>query len=284
MRCGHAARLGGATLVALLACACGRFGFDRQPLVSGDAGMDAASGPRDAAVTLTDAGSDAVDAGVDAAEVVSSDAGVGVDAGGVVGEDAGPCSESPCRLVAPQCGCFAGQMCQRATAGSAVRTCVAAGATPVGGGCAFSTACVPGATCIRPGGIPQGQCESWCFTGAECGGGTCMRLALGTDVGSCSSACDPSGTALEGCPAGLFCRIVLGERLEDMAPSHGALCSAPGGAAEGGACPTSSLDCAPGLYCAGAVCRRVCSSTADCIAPATCVALSPAFRALGYCM
>ena len=111
-----------------------------------------------------------------------------------------------------------------------------------------------------------------------------MRLSVGADVGSCASACEPTGGATTGCPVGLGCKVVLGERLEDMTAAHGALCAAPGGAAEGGACPTSSLDCAAGLYCAASVCRRVCSTAADCMAPATCVALVPAFRGLGYCM
>ena len=260
------------------AVGCGRIGFEDAAL--GATGGDGAVGMDAGPPVSADAGGVAVDAGDDAQVVVVMDAG----AGGAGVSDAGPpCSESPCRLVAPQCGCAAAQMCQRAMAGSTVRSCVAAGTTTIGGGCTFSTECAPATGCVRAG-TPTGQCEPWCESSADCGvSGECMRLGMGTDVGACSSGCDPVGSGTTGCPPDLVCRVVLGERIPDMAATHAAICSGLGGAAAGAACSTS-IDCGPGLYCAGSVCRHLCGATADCVAPATCVALVPAFRGLGYCM
>jgi len=267
--------------LALSAGACGRVGFGPASLEAGDAGGsldaarpdaggpgDAASPPDDGAPTTPDAGTSPVDAGPGA-----------VDAG--PGDDAGPCSESPCRLVAPQCGCTAGQMCQRATPGSTTRTCIAAGVTPSGGGCGFSNECLPGTTCVHAM-SPSGQCLRWCLADADCATGvTCGLLVTGMDVGACESDCDPLAPTTT-CPSGLGCRVLMSTTFPAGVVFHATICSAGTGAVEGAACATS-LNCAPGLYCApDGLCHTVCDPLHACGA-GSCTPLSPPRAGLGYC-
>ncbi|NOY92383.1 MAG: hypothetical protein GXP55_14410, partial [Deltaproteobacteria bacterium] len=55
------------------------------------------------------------------------------------------CSESPCRLVAPQCGCAAGEGCYIS---SGSRVCATAGTTAIAELC-NTVQCVPGAICVN---------------------------------------------------------------------------------------------------------------------------------------
>jgi hypothetical protein len=257
-------RRGAALTIAIaLSIGCGRLEYATSD--GGQGGLDAAD--RDA--SRADGGPDA------RARAVGDSA---VDGGA----DGGVCAESPCRLVAPQCGCATGEMCQRVIAGSTTRSCVGPGVTPAGQACAVSTDCEPGTGCLMATAGAGGQCQSWCVESASCAPGECMRLAAGTDVGLCASGCDPFGAALTGCPTDLACRLLPGARFDDLAAAYVTMCAPLGGAGELGTC-TDSRDCAPGLFCDVDVCRTICRTMAECAVGETCRSLAPPATELGVC-
>ena len=90
-------------VLALMCAACGRGGFDPR---SGEGGAD-----------------------VDASTTDSTTI------------DAAVCTEDPCRLLAPQCGCGATEMCGWDTC--APRACVAIGAPAAGATCSSWYDCAP---------------------------------------------------------------------------------------------------------------------------------------------
>ena len=55
------------------------------------------------------------------------------------------CTEDPCKLVAPQCGCPDGQQC---SVGANGRFCTGEGAAAWGDECGASAACEPGTLCV----------------------------------------------------------------------------------------------------------------------------------------
>jgi len=170
----------------------------------------------------------------------------------VTGCEAGTpsCSETPCKLVSPQCGCGAGQACYMDPDGA--RTCAAAGSTPAAGGCTAIADCAAGNTCV---GLSDtvGACHRFCDTDADCGGqpGALCILGLADTMGAdlpettCTLGCEPATNT--GCPAGSWC--FLGQESEGAMRdlSH---CSADpqGPATQGQACATQE-DCAPGFLC-----------------------------------
>ena len=116
------------------------------------------------------------------------------------------CSESPCRLVSPQCGCAAGQSCD---VRSSVQACFAAGTGTEGQPCANDTnPCAPGLTCT---GSP-GYCVYYCRTDSDCpsGGGSICGLKRVNDDGitlakMCGIDCDPVHNT--GCRSDTTCEI-----------------------------------------------------------------------------
>ena len=162
------------------------------------------------------------------------------------------CTESPCRLVSPQCGCGTGQAC---VLNGAVRACTTAGTTPVGSTCSGAFSCVPGAVCLnvsQDAAVPTNTCNRYCETDADCGGGLCFYTlddgAGGSipDVTVCTTACDPA--ARTGCPSGTACTIYR--------ESTGSMrfftdCTAPVGTGTQYASCTDETDCASGFGCIG---------------------------------
>ncbi len=198
----------------------------------GDSGVDATRPPDAEPV---DSGPLPVDSGV-------SDAGPG---------DATMCIETPCRLVAPQCGCDTGEGCYLSSGAG----CLPAGVGPVDAACEYNDDCVPGTGCMGSGGL--GACRPYCYSAADCESGErCIRLgAAGGAAGICEPLCDPLGDT--GCPSGRQC-IVANSRTEpdgDSAIATG--CGAPGVIPPGSPCSTTSA-CVSGSACDGMYCRRLC--------------------------
>ena len=253
-------------LACVLGCAQGGAGIPRRD-AGGGAGFDA--GGLDA--SSPDAG--ARDAGPDAArDAATRDA--GFDAG------IGPCDESPCRLVAPQCGCPAGEGCYLEPDGA--RACSEAGSTAAGVLCASATACVPGHACVGAGGVTW--CQRLCEDDSDCtgGAGSLCILTLGDGMGGtipgvtmCTVHCDP----VDGveCVAGTSCGVYREEMGGTRFLTH---CRANGPGGEGAAC-TSDTGCMPRLACVGpsggsTVCRRWCrvASGTGCTGGTTCQSLA----------
>lgn len=193
-------------------------------------GTDAFVPSADAFVAATDAFVPATDAGRDAAS---------------------SCSESPCRILAPQCGCAAGESCYP---NAATRLCATTGTRPEGNGCAEANDCAAGLGCVnfssdptRPGNM----CSRVCATDADCTGGAICIHTIDDGTGGtvpglqfCSRACTPAPNA--GCPTGLACTL--------FQENTGAMrvftdCAGPVGTGRQFAPCVDDLDCAAGFAC-----------------------------------
>jgi len=233
---------------------------------SGSPGFDA-GGPRDTGPR--DAGSPA-DAG--------SDAG---------GGDTGPmCSEEPCKLVAPQCGCPEGEACYLDS--DARPTCEEAGRVVTGVRCAGSSACEPGSLCV--GSRAQNFCHRMCEVDSDCPeAGSYCALPLGDGMGGtlprpelCNVACDPIDTLP--CPTGTGCRIL---RDDDPTMRWLTHCTAAGGGDQGDTC-SDDRDCMAGFACVGPTggptdCRQLCrvAGGTTCPGATTCSSFSEAAIVMG---
>ncbi|MCA9605419.1 MAG: hypothetical protein KC619_07480 [Myxococcales bacterium] len=174
----------------------------------------------------------------------------GFDAGG------GSCSESPCRLVSPQCGCAGGQGCYLS---GASRVCGTPGPETEGQSCSGATACQPGLLCIGAG--TGGFCSRFCNSDTDCtGAGSICLLELDDGTGTsipgvtlCTNNCNPASPGV-GCPSTMGCEIYQ-ESAGAMRIFTG--CRPAGTAAEGDPC-VDPEDCGPGLFCGSGTCYRWC--------------------------
>lgn len=218
--------------------------------------------------------------------------GGGFDAGPGGGFDAGPgggsCSESPCRLVSPQCGCSGTQGCYIDTSNN--RVCGARGPESEGQACSSPTACQAGLLCI---GNP-GHCNRFCNSDADCPGGpgSICGITLSDGAGGsvpnatlCSLDCNPLTGS--GCPVGQACTL--------FRETTGAMRTFTGCRAAG---PGTSLspcideeDCQTGFFCAdagfGDECIPFCRDDFDCGLFDICRSFDPVLRVgateYGYC-
>lgn len=161
-----------------------------------------------------------------------------------------PCEESPCKLVAPQCGCEGDEMCAVNTSGT--RVCRAPGDVAVGEVCVGLFSCVAGAICVQTAGS-KSLCTPYCDTDAQCDGAAICLLEL-TDpqnpgqvlpgVKLCTDDCNPITN--QGCPSGqnLGCQIY--NNPEEMVTFT--LCATAGTVGQNQPCTTTD-DCAPGHSC-----------------------------------
>jgi hypothetical protein len=158
------------------------------------------------------------------------------------------CSEDPCKLTLPQCGCPAGEQC---TAEAAGLTCVPAGTAHAGDACSNALACGPGHACVAVGGGPS-LCRRFCDSDADCGGaGARCVFGVGDGKGGalpgvhvCSDACDLVSST--GCSApGTKCGVAATASQPTLPFT---LCEAAGGKAYGQSC-TATSECGPGLAC-----------------------------------
>ena len=269
-----------AAIAVLLLSACGRLGY-ATALTAGDGGplLDVAPDVPDS-TPPADTGIDAAtDAGIAAADAT-------VDTGAADSSlpDAGPCDESPCRLVSPQCGCAAGQACQRPGGDDPLRACVAPGLAGVNEACRGNLDCETAAVCVATG-FTEGLCTEYCASGADCATGVCAELVVMTeDIGACVIDCDPvSGV---GCGGAAGCGVGLTREVPSRAFAYVPICSDPALPSIGDACPM--FLCGPNLVCEGDVCRRVCDRPMGiCPTGESCRALSPVLmvrgREVGVC-
>ena len=170
----------------------------------------------------------------------------------------GGCSESPCKLTGPQCGCGAGMACTIAP-GAKVRSCQTSGSTQQGQACSAPTQCAPGTLCV-------GICTLFCSTDADCAsaGGICaLQLSDGTAMGSipnvklCTGNCNVvNGT---GCPTGTGCDF--GQE-QTGAMRNFTFCETAGTGAKNSPC-TSNAQCQPTFACinngTATVCLKYCN-------------------------
>lgn len=173
-------------------------------------------------------------------------AGSGGDGGGLggTGGAAPMCSEDPCKLTSPQCGCSDGEMCTLRADGE--RTCGPAGTAQVGEVCNASKLCAPGALCLGLGSNFEGLCRAFCDDDSDCGNGPGAGCALrvGTTGGApaedrmCSESCHL--VTNDGCP-------VEGTRCVAITTTRTA-CASAGAGALGDTCIGES-DCGVGLGC-----------------------------------
>lgn len=160
----------------------------------------------------------------------------------------GSCAESPCKLVAPQCGCAGGDMCAVDAGGN--RSCVSAGATPIGAECG-PNGCEPGGWCGETAPTIK-TCQKFCASDSDCvpPGGLCLHeLANGSSgsipgIMACTENCDPSTNV--GCPiAGTGCYL----EQESSGQMRGYTKCGPAGTATQSAPCMSHSDCAPTYGC-----------------------------------
>jgi hypothetical protein len=123
------------------------------------------------------------------------------------------CSESPCKLTVPQCGCDVDEQC---TIGeNLARTCAPEGSVGPGQACDADTSCGTGSLCVGFGSGPL-TCHAFCEVDGDCTGvGSRCVLTLGDGMGGevdgvamCSTPCNLINNA--GCNiAGTACRLNL---------------------------------------------------------------------------
>jgi hypothetical protein len=145
----------------------------------------------------------------------------------------------------PQTGCQAGMKCSLVDNMHAETMCAFPGGNSVGNKCSnFGIAdnCVAGAICV------WGGCRQLCATSADCGADACVNYGYWSE---CSARCDALSPS---CPATAFgpqnCYVNAGSGESYCVPS-------PSNQAPGTAC-THENDCAAGVGCVAAVCRRYC--------------------------
>lgn len=185
------------------------------------------------------------------------------------------CSESPCRLVAPQCGCPAGQGCYLE---SGTRSCRPAGSAAEGASCAAPEACQPGLTCrnVARAGPPVMQCARYCGTDADCvgPGSLCVHDSGDPAVRVCTRSCDLVTNA--GCSGSAVCRV------GGSAARTWTDCDAPEGPGDFYASCAGHADCQRGYACIsspifGSECLPWCRVGGfDCFLGGTCYRLDPA--------
>jgi hypothetical protein len=207
----------------------------------------------------------------------SSPTSVGAAGGSsVASTGSGACGETPCKLVAPQCGCPAGKECNLDAMG--MRACVAAGTKGPHQSCASVSDCAPGLICLQAS-ATSNACGTFCESDGDCTGGTCsLSLSNGTsnipNVTLCSTTCDPITNS--GCTvAGSGC--LVGQE------TGGAMrwftsCYPAGAGVQGSTC-TTSADCSPRLWCItsssqGNICAGFCNVNApSCPGGTSCAAV-----------
>lgn len=152
------------------------------------------------------------------------------------------CSEDPCKLTSPQCGCADGEACVLEAGG---RGCAPAGDKGLAEAC--SGDCAAGHQCLsNPSYGAPPICMKWCASDDDCSGpgAICIFSVDGEESQLCSVNCDPVSGA--GCPAaGTKCEVL---RENDGAMRWLTICAGEGAGAQEAAC-TDTADCADGYGC-----------------------------------
>lgn len=173
-------------------------------------------------------------------------AGAGGTGGAGGGEGGAPpmCSEDPCKLTLPQCGCADGEACVLQSGG---RGCAPAGDKAESEACADD--CQAGHQCLAnnsPILQTPSICMKWCENDDDCvgPGAICLFTVNGEDEKLCSINCDPISGA--GCDA-------EGTKCDILRESMGAMrwlttCAGVGPGTQEAPC-TNTPDCAEGYGC-----------------------------------
>ena len=200
--------------------------------------------------------------------------------GGVTSSSTGtPCSESPCKLTAPQCGCPASRMCT--IDGTGARVCVPSGTQGIGQACSATNDCSEGGICL---GQTIGSCFEFCTNDGDCTGpgGLCL-LKLNDGVGGtvpnvtmCSQNCNPA-SATSCNVTGLGCQIATDTATNKTFTS----CVAAGAGGDTAPCPNGTADCKSSFGCftvgASDQCLQWCKvASGGCPSGLSCLSLNPA--------
>jgi hypothetical protein len=183
----------------------------------------------------------------------------------------GSCDGSPCRLL-PQCGCGVGQACR--VSSSFTPECGPTGTARQTEPCVGLADCAPGFQCVGPSEAPMGSCATYCDADADCPPGSFCVGTISPDVGFCHAPCDP--LTLDGCGAGLECKLTRSVRFEDGRAALHPGCQAAGGAAIGEPCGADRR-CQGAALCTVSddICRELCLVDAPSCTAGSCSALSP---------
>ncbi len=193
-----------------------------------------------------------------------------------------------CEPTAPAAKCGGGETCSVGCRvdGTPTGRCTMAGPKKPGEACSETVRCEPGSQCLDYGCNGVQLCRNFCNNDSDCGQGKCatnlpcMKNPTGFRI--CTQPCDPTGTATDGCAAGLSCFLFEGETTtcECRAASR-----IGGDAAE---CADTE-DCQPGFVCvrmgARRACRALCKLAAPSCTSGTCTKLvDPDFKVYGGCL
>jgi hypothetical protein len=188
------------------------------------------------------------------------------------------CSESPCKLVSPQCGCPSGQSCQL---NGTSRACGSVGTLREGDSCTSNSSCAAGLHCADVStqtGTSASVCSRYCTTDSDCSGfgSVCAwPAAAGSSQGVCTISCDPIWQT--GCDNGFKCDI-----FSASATRHFTECVKPPGTRFEYQSCVDQTDCGPGTVCiSDGYCRLYCQSDTDCTFGDICYAFSPSVTISG---
>ncbi len=201
------------------------------------------------------------------------------------------CAEAPCKLVSPQCGCGAGDMCAIDDTGT--RSCHVEGDTQLQQPCAGLYSCVAGSLCVQTS-TSTSLCTSYCDADNQCSGGLCLIQlndpsnpgGILQDVTLCTDDCNPITSV--GCPAGLGLGCgVYQEQAGQMRIFT--LCGGAGNGGQGTACTTNE-DCLAGSACFtlngdpnDQQCLKYCNlASPSCPGVTTCVDIMIAYNGVNY--
>lgn len=198
------------------------------------------------------------------------------------------CSEAPCKLVSPQCGCAAGEMCALDNMGA--RACKPEGDTQHANQCSGLYSCVAGELCVQTSAAVS-LCSTYCDKDAQCGGGLCLITLTdpnnpnGTIAGVtlCTDDCSPITGV--GCPSGLNLGCGIYQEPDGQMRIF-TLCHGTGAAGQGAAC-TKDADCGAGSGCftvgMANQCLKYCNvGSPNCPAGTTCNDVGIAYKGIEY--
>lgn len=200
------------------------------------------------------------------------------------GAGGGPaCSEQPCKLTTPQCGCDPNEQC---TVDATGRSCIPEGNVPWGQPCSGDN-CAPGLLCLQTT-TTEATCGKFCASDADCTapGGLCiLKLNDGSggeipNVTMCTDNCNPLtnvGCAVGGCQvlqetSGLLRFLTL--------------CVEAGTGTQAAPC-VGNEDCAPTFGCfndgVSDLCLKWCNLAApSCPAATSCVDVAVSLGGINY--
>lgn len=199
------------------------------------------------------------------------------------------CGESPCKLVEPQCGCDAGDMCSIDNTGA--RVCHAEGDVALGGVCTGLYSCATGSLCVQVSST-KSLCSKYCDADNQCSGGICLIQltdpndpnSVLPDITLCTNDCDPTNGS--GCPTGdgVGCQLY---QEQDGAMRTFTLCAGAGALGQGATC-TDNEDCQIGFACftvnmASQQCLKYCKvNNASCPAGTACQDIGLVYNGVAY--